>query len=138
MKKIIKFCLLILSLFLVTSCGTKETNQNNNDQNPLPIEESLDNETVLKQGNLELKNIKITANGSINTVTAIIKNAGLKASTFDAVLYLKNKDGLILGKVNQKINDLKANESRNISASIMGDYTTVSTYELVVENLVER
>jgi uncharacterized protein YcfL len=138
MKKIIMFSLLVLSLLFVTSCGTKKVNQINNNQNPSPIEESLDDETVLKQGNLELKNIKIIANGSINTVTAVIKNVGSKASTFDAVLYLKNKDGLTLGKVNQKISDLKANESRNISVEIMGDYTTVNTYELIIENLIEK
>jgi uncharacterized protein YabE (DUF348 family) len=138
MKKIVKLSLFVLSFFLVTSCGTKETSPNNNDQNPLPIEESLDNETVLKQGNLELRNIKITANGSINTVTATIKNVGLKISSFDAVLYLKSKDGLILGKIDQRLVDLKTDESRNISVEIMGDYTTVKTYELVVENLIEK
>jgi hypothetical protein len=138
MKKILKLSLLVLSLFLVTSCGTKEVKDNTNNQNPPPIEESLDNETVLKQGNLELRNIKITANGSINTVTATIKNIGLKTDTFDAVLYMKNKDGLVLGKINQKVVDLKASESRNISVDIMGDYTTVKTYELIIENLTEK
>jgi hypothetical protein len=138
MKKILRLSLLLLSLFLITSCGTKKVENNNVDQNPSPIDESLDNETVIKQGNLELRKVKITASGSINTVTAEIRNVGDKTSTFDAVLYLKNKDGLILGKVSQKISDLNANESRNISASIMGDYTTVSTYELVVENLIQK
>jgi uncharacterized protein YcfL len=140
MIKIVQLSVLTLVLFIITACRIKNDNQENNNQqqNQLPIEESLNNKTIAKQSDIELSNVKITANGAINIVKATIKNNGTTSKTFDAVLYLKNKSGLILGKVSEKVESLASRKEKEISIEIIGDYTTVETYELIVENLLNK
>jgi hypothetical protein len=137
MRKMFKLIALTLLLVMVPACGIKNENDKNNE--PVsPIEEALDNETTLKQGDIELSNVKITSSGSMNTVTATVKNVGNKTKTFDAVLYMKNDSQQILGKVTEHINQLAASTTKDISVEIMGDYTSVKTFALVVENLTEK
>ena len=137
MKKFIKFTTLISLLLLVTACSLKKDEQKDEQQEKTPIEEALEDKTDTKQGDLQLEDVKIVANGSINTVTATIKNTGKKTKTFDAVLYMKDEQSLVLGKVSDHIDELKSGDTQHISIEIMGDYTTVKSFELVVENLVE-
>lgn len=137
LNKLIKYTILILLLLTATACGQKKDELKDEDQDKTPIEETLENRTDTEQGDLQLKDVKIVANGSINTVTATIKNTGKKTSTFDAVLYMKDDQSLVLGKVSGHINKLESGKSQDISIEIMGDYTTVKTFELVIENLVE-
>ncbi|MGE5456713.1 MAG: hypothetical protein ACM3O4_06425 [Ignavibacteriales bacterium] len=138
MKKFLMF--LIVCLFVTTALTgcfgkKKETPKGNNGTTNPPIEEQVDDKTKVKQGDLEFKNIKITAFGAMNTVSATVTNTGSKTLSFKAVLYMKNNDKKTLGKVDQVIEGLGSKASKEISIQIMGDYTTVTTYEVVVEPL---
>jgi len=136
MKNILKILLIMVMVSSFTACGKKEETKpvenNSND-----IEDVVDNKTDLTQGNFEFRNIKIESQGAINVIYVTIINKGTKTSDFLAVLYMNNKDGRTLGKVEKQINDLKAGESIDITIEIMGDYTTVNTYKVVIEDLIE-
>ena len=135
MKKIIQILLITTFLFAITACGPKNNEKDNDDDNKEPtIEEMVENKTIPTQGDIELINANITSSGSINIVTATLRNNGTSIMTFDATLYMKNEEGLTLGKLEQKVENLHPGDLREIKIEIMGDYTTVNSYELIIEN----
>jgi len=135
MKKIYIVFLAFCILFSLTACKKKETNTD--EKKSTDIEDIVEDNTATKQGDLEFSDINIDSMGTINTVTATVKNTGKKDLTFKAVLYMKNSDNQTLGKVDQQINNLSSGDKTKIEVQIMGDYTTVSTFEVVVEDIVE-
>lgn len=135
MKKVYIVLLVFCIMFTLTACKKKDKDTDKKDSTD--IEDIVEDNTATKQGDLEFSDININSMGTINTVTATVKNTGKKALTFKAVLYMKNSNKQTLGKVDQQINSLPAGEKAKIEVQIMGDYTTVSTFEVVVEDLVE-
>ncbi len=135
MKKVYIVLLVFCIMFTLTACKKKDKDTDKKDSTD--IEDIVEDNTATKQGDLEFSDININSMGTINTVTATVKNTGKKALTFKAVLYMKNSNKQTLGKVDQQINSLPAGEKTKIEVQIMGDYTTVSTFEVVVEDLLE-
>ncbi len=140
MKKSLRIFLALIMILSLVGCGKKAEPKKKDkakEQEQTPIEKQVDDITKTKQGDLEFTNIKITAFGATNKVSAKVTNTGSKTLSFKAVLYMKNTAGLILGKVDKVVENLKSKASTDISIDIMGDYTTVNFFEVVVENLKE-
>jgi len=135
MKKGLQIFLATILLLGVVSCGKKADDTKKPDTTSNDIQDVVEDKTKTTQGDLEFSNIKIDSQGAINVVTAKVKNTGSKTLSFKAVLYMKNSDKRTLGKVDQQIDNLVAGKTADINVQIMGDYTTVNTFEVVVEDL---
>jgi hypothetical protein len=142
MEKVMKVFLIILLVTTLVACSCSKSekspkNKDNNQKQEEKKEEPVKDITEKKQGDIEFEDIKIEYRGAMNIVSAKVINNSSKTVNFKAVMYMKNGFGRTLGKVDQTIKNLKSGETTDISIEIMGDYRTVETFEVKIEDLVE-
>lgn len=148
MKKALTLFLAFGLLLSVTACGSKKEEEKKEDTTKTeeksiyeedgtvkPVEDVVENKTETKQGDITFSEVKISQLGASNIVTTKVTNNGGKEVSFEAVLYMKNADGRILGKLSKQITKLGAGKSEDIEHTVVGDYTTVRSFEVKVEGL---
>lgn len=141
-KKIVIICAAIIILiiagvvtWLILSNNKKEEDNKGSSNNPNQSENDIGNKvkdvTEKKQGYLEFSNMKISSSGSNNIISGTVKNTGDNASK-QIEVRLKNKDnGRTYGTSKTTI-DINKNEEKEFELTIMGDYSLVDTFEVVV------
>ena len=131
MKKGMKYSLLfvlVISL-LVTGCGKS------NKKNETTIDDkTVTNETKTNQGDLVFNDIKIEKKGATSYITGNVKNETGEEKNFTLELVMSNSTSKrVYGRVETQIDNLKDNEKRDFSISIVGDYSNVDSFEVVVK-----
>ncbi len=140
--KNLKYLMFIALITLFVGCGDKDTDATNpdnpnNGSDPVieeqKIEDKVKDTTLTEQDGLIFSDIKITENGAMNIVSAKVKNTGSESRTFTAILYMKDPSDKILGKVDKLVKDLAVNATEEISIEIMGDYSSLSSFEVKIK-----
>ena len=107
------------------------------DTSNLPIEEKVKNGTALKQGNYELKDLKISSSGSLNKVTGKITNTTNNTRSAELKLLMSNATkAQLLGTSTIVIENIAGNDTKDFEISLVGSYSDIDTYEIRVNDYV--
>ena len=131
MKKSLKYGLILLFTITFLTSGCKKSNK----KNETTIDDKVvTNETKTNQGDLKFSDIKIEKKGATSYITGIVKNETGKEKSFQLQLVMSNSESKrVYGRVETQIDNLKDNEKRDFSISIVGDYSNVDSFEVVVK-----
>lgn len=131
MKKGIKYSLLLLLIMSLFVTGCKKSNK----KNETTIDDkTVTNETKKNQGDLVFNDIKIAKKGATSYITGNVKNETGTEKSFQLQLVMSNATSKrVYGRVETQIDNLKDNEKRDFSISIVGDYSNVDSFEVVVK-----
>lgn len=118
--------------YLFKDKGNLSKNGNTNSQT---IEETLEDNTTKKQNDLVISDVNIREFGATNIASGKIQNTKNVARKIKVTLKMFNtQTGKTLG-LNNVVVDLAASETKDFEVGIMGDYTTVDTYEILTEDV---
>lgn len=131
MKKGLKYSLLLFLVMSLLVTGCKKSNK----KNETTIDDkTVTNETKKNQGDLVFNDIKIEKKGATSYITGNVKNETGNEKSFQLELIMSNSSSKrIYGRVETQIDNLKDNEKRDFSISIVGDYSNVDSFEVVVK-----
>ncbi len=131
MKKGLKYSLLLLLVMSLLVTGCKKSNKKNE---TIIDDKTVTNETKKNQGDLVFNDIKIEKKGATSYITGTVKNETGNEKSFQLELIMSNSSSKrIYGRVETQIDNLKDNEKRDFSISIVGDYSNVDSFEVVVK-----
>lgn len=130
MKKKMMYGLLVFLMVSLLITGCKKSNK----KETIIDDKTITNETKENQGDLKFSNIKIEKKGAISYITGTVKNETGKEKSFQLELIMSNSSNKrIYGRVETQIDNLKKDETRDFSISIVGDYSNVDSFEVVVK-----
>ncbi len=130
MKKKMMYGLLVFLMVSLLITGCKKSNKKETIIDDKPVT----NETKENQGDLKFSNIKIEKKGATSYITGTVKNGTGKEKSFQLELIMSNSSNKrIYGRVETQIDNLKKDETRDFSISIVGDYSNVDSFEVVVK-----
>ena len=130
MKKKMMYGLLAFLMVSLLITGCKKSNKKETIIDDKPVT----NETKENQGDLKFSNIKIEKKGATSYITGTVKNGTGKEKSFQLELIMSNSSNKrIYGRVETQIDNLKKDETRDFSITIVGDYTKVDSLEVVVK-----
>jgi len=133
MKKIL---FILITVLFITGCGCKKKEKEIKKENiVVPIEEQVVSTTDAIQGDLQVYDLDIESLGATNIVTGSIMNLGDKVLSGNIKVYLKDENDRTLGVMYSSFNNLEPKKFMQFTAEVMGDYTTVNTYKVVIEDV---
>ncbi|MDD3452965.1 MAG: hypothetical protein PHN42_01640 [Bacilli bacterium] len=127
MKKMIKFVLIFLALFIITGCGCEKKLTNKT----IIEENKAKNDVVVED--LVVTDIKLIYEGSITTLTAKINNNNEENKNFIISIILKDDNGKEVKKLKQVIENLDNENYQTLSIGIVGDYSNIKNVEFYIE-----
>ena len=101
----------------------------------MPIEEQVVSTTDAIQGDLQVYDLDIESLGATNIVTGSIMNLGDKVLSGNIKVYLKDESDRTLGVMYSSFNNLEPKKFMQFTTEIIGDYTTVNSYKVVIEDV---
>lgn len=133
MKKIL---FILVTVLFITGCGCKKKEKEIKKENiVVPIEEQVVSTTDAIQGDLQVYDLDIESLGATNIVTGSIMNLGDKVLSGNIKVYLKDESDRTLGVMYSSFNNLEPKKFMQFTTEIMGDYTTVNSYKVVIEDV---
>ncbi len=91
----------------------------------------------MKQGNYELKDLKISSSGSLNKVTGKITNTTNNTRSAELKLLMSNATkAQLLGTSTIVIENIAGNDTKDFEISLVGSYSDIDTYEIRVNDYV--
>ena len=133
MKKIL---FILITILFITGCGCKKKEKEIKKENiVVPIEEQVVSTTDAIQGDLQVYDLDIESLGATNIVTGAIMNLGDKVLSGNIKVYLKDENDRTLGVMYSSFNNLEPKKFMQFTTEIMGDYTTVNSYKVVIEDV---
>lgn len=133
MKKIL---FILITVLFITGCGCKKKEKEIKKENiVVPIEEQVVSTTDAIQGDLQVYDLDIESLGATNIVTGSVMNLGDKVLSGNIKVYLKDESDRTLGVMYSSFNNLEPKKFMQFTTEIMGDYTTVNSYKVVIEDV---
>lgn len=133
MKKIL---FILITVLFITGCGCKKNKKEIKKENiVVPIEEQVVSTTDAIQGDLQVYDLDIESLGATNIVTGSIMNLGDKVLSGNIKVYLKDESDRTLGVMYSSFNNLEPKKFMQFTTEIIGDYTTVNSYKVVIEDV---
>ena len=133
MKKIL---FILITVLFITGCGCKKKEKEIKKENiVVPIEEQVVSTTDAIQGDLQVYDLDIESLGATNIVTGSVMNLGDKVLSGNIKVYLKDESDRTLGVMYSLFNNLEPKKFMQFTTEIMGDYTTVNSYKVVIEDV---
>lgn len=133
MKKIL---FILITVLFITGCGCKKKEKEIKKENiVVPIEEQVVSTTDAIQGDLQVYDLDIESLGATNIVTGSVMNLGDKVLSGNIKVYLKDESDRTLGVMYSSFNNLEPKKFMQFTAEVMGDYTTVNSYKVVIEDV---
>ena len=112
----------------------KIDNKKNPDQPGVkpPIADQVKDKSDLKQKGCTLSAIKISSNGATNTITGSITSDKDQAKLNLEVRMYNSESGRMLGVAGTTLENVTKNTKQDFEISIIGDYSTVDEFKVIV------